>query len=213
LYAPGRQPSSATQALCWAHARRKFFELADIAASAKRGKQAPPVSPIALEAVTRIDAIFDAERAINGLAADARLSGRQAEIAPLVAEFETWMRRERAALSRHAPVAKAMDYMLRRWNGFAGFLADGRVCVSNNAAERALRGIALGRKAWLFAGSDRGGDRAAFMYSLITTAKLNDIDPQAWLSDVLGRIAGTSTYCLDDLLPWNWHAASGRLAA
>jgi transposase len=109
--------------------------------------------------VTRIDAIFEAERAINGLAADAR----RADIAPLVAELEAWMRRERAALSRHAAVAKAMDYMLRRWDGFACFLKDGRTCLSNNAAKRALRGVALGRKAWLFAGSDRGGDRVAFM--------------------------------------------------
>jgi transposase len=84
-----------------------------------------------------------------------------------------------------------MGYMLKRWHGFARFLGDGRICLSNNAAERALRGVALGRKAWLFAGSDRGGNRAAFMFSLIVTAKLNDIDPQAWLADVLGRIANT----------------------
>ena len=96
--------------------------------------------------MTRIDAIFDAERAINGLDAGARLAVRQREVAPLVAELETWMRRERAGLSRHAPVAKAMDYMLKRWGGVARFLADGRVCLTNNAAERALRGIALGRK-------------------------------------------------------------------
>src|SRR6185436_10269281 len=102
------------------------------------------------------------------------------------------------------PVARAMDYMLKRWDGFAGFLADGRACLSNNAAERALRAIALGRKAWLFAGSDRGGERAAFMYGLITTARLNDLDPQAWLADVLARIAGIPASRLDDLLPWNW---------
>ena len=114
------------------------------------------------------------------------------------------MRHERARLSRHAPVAKAMDYMLKRWGAFARFLEDGRICLTNNAAERALRGVALGRKAWLFAGSDRGGDRAPFMYSLITTARLNDIDPQAWLADVLGRIADTPASRLDQLLPWNW---------
>ena len=213
LYAPDRSPAPVTEALCWAHARRKFFELADIAASARRGSQAPPISPLAREAVTRIDAIFDAERAINGLDAGARLAIRQEQIAPLVAELETWMRRERARLSRHAPVAKAMDYMLKRWNGFARFLADGRVCLTNNAAERALRGIALGRKAWLFAGSDRGGERAAFMYGLITTAKLNDIDPQAWLADVLGSIAGTPVSRLDELLPWNWNPAHASKAA
>jgi transposase len=123
------------------------------------------------------------------------------------------MRAERERLSRHAPVAKAIDYMLKRRDGFAQFLEDGRICLSNNAAERALRGVALGRKAWLFAGSDRGGDRAAFMYSLIVTAKLNDIDPQAWLADVLARIADHNIQNLDRLLPWNWKAHSARLAA
>jgi transposase len=100
-----------------------------------------------------------------------------------------------------------------RWDGFAGFLGDGRACLTNNAAERALRGIALGRKAWLFAGSDRGGERAAFIYGLITTAKLNDVDPQAWLADVLARIAGSPASRLDDLLPWNWRPSAGTLAA
>ena len=107
-------------------------------------------------------------------------------------------------LSRHSPVAKAMDYMLRRWDLFARFLDDGRICFTNNAAERGLRGIALGRKSWLFCGSDRGGTRAAAMYTLIGTAKLNNVDPQAWLADVLGRIAGTPQSQLDELLPWNW---------
>jgi transposase len=213
LYAPDRSPAPVTEALCWAHARRKFFELADIAASARRGAQAPPISPLAREAVTRIDAVFDAERGINGLDAGARLAVRQREVAPLVAEFETWMRRERAGLSRHAPVAKAMDDMLKRWNGFVGFLADGRACLTNNAAERALRGIALGRRAWLFAGSDRGGERAAVMYGLIATAKLNDVDPQAWLTEVLARIAETPASRLDDLLPWNWSSDAAASAA
>ena len=114
------------------------------------------------------------------------------------------MRTERRALSRHADAAKAMDYMLKRWAAFTRFLQDGRICLSNNAAERALRGIALGRKSWLFAGSDRGGERAAVMYTLIVTAKLNDIDPQAWLADVLARIADHRASKLDELLPWNW---------
>ena len=213
LYDQSRSPGPVAEALCWAHARRKLFELADIAASARRGRQAPPISPLALEAVTRIDAIFDIERALNGLDAGTRLTARQAGVALLVDELGTWMRRERSSLSHHAPVAKAMDYILKRWDGFTRFLVDGRICLTNNAAERALRGIALGRKAWLFAGSDRGGERAAFMYSLIGTAKLNDVDPQAWLADVLGRIADTSASHLDDLLPWNWRPMAGRLAA
>jgi len=116
------------------------------------------------------------------------------------------MRDHRATLSRSSEVAKAMDYMLTRWTAFSRFLEDGRICLTNNAAERALRGIALGRKSWLFAGSDRGGQRAAVMYSLIVTAKLNDIDPQAWLADVLARIADHPASRLDELLPWNWKA-------
>ena len=211
LYALGRSPGPVTEALCWSHARRKFFVLADIAASAKRGakkgKAGAIISPLAFEAVTRIDALFDVEREINRLSAEGRLTVRAERSAPLLAELEAWLRAERARLSRHAPVAKAMDYMLKCWPGFARFLEDGRVCLTNNAAERALRGIALGRKAWLFAGSDRGGHRAAFMYTLIVTAKINDVDPQAWLADVLARIADHSSQRLDELLPWNWKQA------
>lgn len=206
LYAADRMPAPVAEALCWAHARRKLFELADIAANARRGDKAAQISPLALEAVKRIDAVFDAERAINGMTAEERLAVRQAEIRPLVDDLRTWMIAERARLSRHAPVAKAMDYMLARWEGFAGFLGDGRICLTNNAAERSLRGVALGRKAWLFAGSERGGERAAFMYTLIVTAKLNGVDPQAWLADVIARIAETPVSRLGQLLPWNWIA-------
>ena len=195
-----------TEALCWSHSRRKFYELADIAANKRRGKQAPPISPLALEAVKRIDALFDIERAINGAPAEQRLVVRQERSAPLVAELEDWMRTKRAGLSRHAAVAKAMDYMLKRSDGFVRFLDDGRICMTNNAAERALRGIALGRKSWRFAGSDRGGVRAAVMYTLIGTAKLNDVDPQAWLADVLDRIADLPQTRLHELLPWHWKA-------
>ena len=136
--------------------------------------------------------------------AETRLAARRKDATPLIADLEAWMRAERARLSRHAPVAKAMDTMLKRWEGFTAFLHDGRVCLSNNAAERALRGVALGRKAWLFAGSDRGGERAAFLCSLIGTAKLNGVDPQAWLACVLGRIADTPRSRLGELLPWEW---------
>src|SRR6185436_15114550 len=134
-------------------------------------------------------------------------------VAPLVADLQIWMRTKRARLSRHSEVAKAMDYMLKRWEAFARFLSDGRICLTNNAAERELRGIALGRKAWLFAGSDRGGERAALMYTLIQTARLNDVDPQAWLADVLARINDHRIRDLDRLLPWNWAPASVSLAA
>ncbi len=204
LYVGGRSPGPIAEAACWAHSRRKFFELADIAASARRGENAPPISPLALEAVKRIDVLFDIERGINGETADRRLAVRKELSAPVLADLKDWMQAERGKLSKHAPVAKAMDYMLRRWALFARFLDDGRICLTNNAAERALRGIALGRKSWLFAGSDRGGVRAAAMYTLIGTAKLNDVDPQAWLADVLGRIADTPQTRLEELLPWNW---------
>ena len=123
------------------------------------------------------------------------------------------MRVERARLSRHAEVAKAFDYMLTRWPAFTVFLRDGRICLTNNAAERALRGFALGRKSWLFAGSDRGADRAAIMATLIMTAKLNDIDPQAWLADVLARIASTPQGRLNELLPWEWKNTPVQSAA
>ena len=154
----------------------------------------------------RIDALFDVECAINGAPAEQRLAVHQERSAPLVAELEDWMRTGRAGLSRHAAVAKAMDYMLKRWDSFVHFLDDHQICLTNNAAERALRGIALGRKSWLFAGSDRGGERAAVMYTLISTAKLNDVDPQAWLADVLDRIADLSQTRLHELLPWSWKA-------
>jgi transposase len=138
LFKVDRDPGPLTQALCWAHSRRKFFVLADIAANARRGKNAAPISPIALEAVKRIDALFDIERDINGLPADERLQRRQQMSGPLVDELEDWMRTERAKLSRSSPVTEPIDYMLKRWDGFTSFLRDGRICLTNNAAERAL---------------------------------------------------------------------------
>jgi len=216
LYEANRLPGPITQAACWSHARRKFFVLADLAANAQRkaqGKTPAFVSPVALAAVRRIDALFDIERDINGQSAADRLAVRQRLSAPLVEELEGWMRQERAKFSRHNDVAQAMDYMLNRWPAFTRFLHDGRICLTNNAAERALRGIALGRKAWLFAGSDRGGQRAAMMYSLIVSAKMNDIDPQAWLADVLARIADHPAQKLDELLPWSWQTRQRLEAA
>ena len=207
VYEPDRKPGAVLEAACWVHARRPFFVMADLAENARRkaqGKTSAVISPLALEAVRRIDALFEIERAINGQSADQRKAVRQEQSAPLVADLAAWMRTERAKLSRGNDIAKAIDYMLKRWTAFTRFLDDGRVCLSNNAAERALRGIALGRKSWLFAGSDRGGRRAAAMYSLIVTAKMNDVDPQAWLADVLARIADHPANRLDELLPWQW---------
>tara|TARA_R110000737_G_scaffold352044_1_gene396335 strand:+ start:208 stop:1851 length:1644 start_codon:yes stop_codon:yes gene_type:complete len=219
LYLADRSPGPVRSALCWSHARRKFFELADIKAIARKGKSvAEEISPIALDAVMRIDAIFAVEREITGLSAAARHEARQQRVAPLVNDLHDWMLAERARMSKHNPVAKAINYMLDgtgRWDAFTAFLDDGRLCLTNNAAERALRGIALGRKSWLFAGSERGGDRAAFMYTLIVTAKMNDIDPQAWMADVLARLPDLPMSRVHELLPWNWKTATElkRIAA
>ena len=207
LYDAQRQPGPIQEAACWVHARRPFFAMADLEENARRkaaGKKEIVISPIAMEVVRRIDALFEIERTINGQSTELRQAVRRALSAPLVAELQAYMLAQRAKLSRGHDLAKAMTYLLKRWGSFTRFLDDGRVCLSNNAAERALRGIALGRKSWLFCGSDRGGERAAAMYSLIVTAKMNDVDPQAWLADVLARIATHPAHRLDELLPWNW---------
>jgi transposase len=216
LYAPDRQPGPVLEAGCFAHARRKFFELADVEGAARkksRGEKAGIIYPIALEAVQKLDVLFDIERSINGKTAAERLAVRRELSAPLMTEFHAWLKEQLAKLSRNHDLAKAINYMLRRWPAFTRFLDDGRVCITNNSAERALRCVALGRKSWLFCGSDRGGQRAAVMYSLIGTAKLNDVDPQAWLADVLARIAEHPVRRLDELLPWNWGKPAIALAA
>ena len=218
LYKPDRSPGLILEAGCWAHGRRKFFELADIETAERkkaRGEKPKAVYPKALEAVRLIDGLFAVERQINGANPEARLAVRREQSAPIVAELNAWMDETRQALTSSHHIVKAINYLKRRWPSFTRFLDDGRVCLSNNAAERALRGIALGRKSWLFAGSDRGGQRAAAMYSLIATAKLNDVDPQAWLADVLARIAEHPAHQIDELLPWNWRRTSSpdKLAA
>jgi transposase len=216
LYQTDRKPGAIVEAGCWAHARRPFFVMADVAAQARRraqGNTSAVISPVALETVRRIDALFEIERSINGKSAAERRAVRQEVSAPLVADLEVWLREQRARLSRGNDLAKAMDYLLKRWPSFTRFLEDGRVCLSNNAAERAMRAVALGRRSWLFAGSDRGGQRAAAVYSLILTAKLNEVDPQAWLADVLSRIAEHPANRIDELLPWNWRPPAPRSQA
>ena len=141
LYEADRKPGPISAALCWAHARRGFFKLADIAASKRRGQDAPPIAPLALEAVKRIDAIFDLERGLAGKPVVERLAARQEHGVALVAALESWLRTERARLSRHAPVAKAMDYMLTRWDGFTRFLDDGRLCLTTDDVENLQLGI------------------------------------------------------------------------
>src|SRR5580698_5274508 len=216
LYVPDRSPGPIVEAGCWVHARRPFFAMADLEENARRqagGRKAVALSPIAIEVVRRIDALFDIERTINGKPAVERRVVRQERSKPLVEALQIYMREQRAKLSRGHDLAKAIDYILKRWVAFTLFLDDGRACLSNNAAERALRGIALGRKSWLFCGSDRGGQRAAAMYSLIVTAKMNGVDPQAWLADVLARIAAHPAHRLDELLPWNWTQKTSAMAA
>jgi transposase len=202
LYEASRKPGPIIEVGCWAHARRKFFEIA-------RLKKAP----IATEAVAQIDELFAIEREINGLAADQRKAVRNERSRPLVEALHAFLQERRAKLSGKSETAKAIDYSLKRWQVFTCFLDDGRLCMSNNAAERELRAVALGRKDWTFAGSDEGGRRAAAIYTLIQTAKLNSLDPQAWLADVLVRLPDHPASKVTDLLPWTWKAATVDAAA
>ena len=173
--------------------RRAFFDLARI-----------NKAPIAAEAVARIDALFAIEREINGMTPQQRVCVRNERSRPLVTALETWLREQRSRVSKNSETGKAIDYSLKRWTALTRFLDDGRLCMSNNAAERELRAVAVGRRNWTFAGSDEGGRRAAAIYTLIATAKLNDIDPQAWLADVLARLPDHPAKRILELLPWNW---------
>jgi transposase len=202
LYEPTRRPGPIREAMCWAHARRKFFDIARISKG-----------PIAIEAARRMDELFAIERDINGASPHERKRVRQEQSRPLATALETWLREQRAKLSARNETAKAISYSLNRWDGLLRFLDDGRLCMSNNAAERALRGIAVGRKNWTFAGSDEGGRRAAAIYTLIETAKLNDIDPQAWLADLLARLQDHPARRINELLPWNWKPEHDQRAA
>ena len=161
----------------------------------------------------RVDVLFAIEREINGLPPQERLRVRQERSRPLIGELEVWLREQRAKLSRNNDTTKAINYCLSRWNAFGRFLDDRRLCMPNNAAERELRAVAIGRKNWAFAGSDEGGRRAAAIYSLIATAKLNDVDPQAWLADVLARLPDHPAKRIDELLPWKWKPQSAAHAA
>jgi transposase len=202
LYDAKRQPAPIIEAACWSHGRRKFFDLAKLAKA-----------PIAIEAVRRIDELFEIERAINGMTPEQRVAARWAKSKPLVADLDVWLRQQRVLVSSKSEIAKAINYSLNRWEAFTRFLDDGRICLSNNAAERAIRCVAVGRKNWTFAGSDSGGHRAAAIYSLIESCKLNDVDPQAWLADVLARLPDYPANKIADLLPWNWQVARLAVAA
>lgn len=188
LYEDGR----ITEAACWAHARRKFYDIHQ----AHR-------SVIAKEALERIGALYTIEEEIRGRSPDERLAVRQARAKPLLDALRRWLEQERDKLPRKSETVKAIQYTLGRWPSLARYAEDGRIEIDNNAAERALRAVAIGRKNYLFAGSDSGGERAAAIYSLIGTAKLNGIDPQAYLREVLAKIADHPINRIDELLPWN----------
>ncbi|ORE91675.1 transposase [Stappia sp. 22II-S9-Z10] len=180
------------EAACWAHVRRKFF---DLAAGGK--------APLAEAALERIGELYEIEKRVRGSPAPERERTRRAEAAPKVAALKLWLERQLARLPVKSETAKAIRYALTRWQALGRYLGDGRIEIDNNAAERAIRPIALGRKNWLFAGSDRGGERAAGILSLIETARLNGLDPERYLRDVLTRIADHPINRIADLLPWN----------
>jgi transposase len=202
LYEASRRPGPIVEAGCWAHARRKFFDLARL-----------NKAPIAIEAVARIDALFAIEHDINGLPPDERRQVRHERSRPRAEALGVWLREQHARLSPNNQVAKAIAYSLNAWDALVRFLDDGRLCMSNNAAERALRCIAVGRNNWTFAGSDAGGRRAAAIYTLVETAKLNDVDPQAWLTYVLARLQDYPAKRVAELLPWNWKLQLQQRAA
>lgn len=199
LYDARRRPTPIIEAACWSHGRRKFFDLAKLTKA-----------PIACEAVRRIDELFEIERAINGASPEQRLAVRRELSRPLVIALEAWLREQRDRVSTKSDIVKAINYSLTRWDAFTRFLDDGRICLSNNAAERALRGVALGRANWTFAGSDEGGRRAAAVYTLIETCKLNDVDPQAWLAYVLAKLPDHPAKRIAELLPWHWKASQAQ---
>ena len=181
-----------TEAACWAHARRNFFDV-----------HATTQSPLALEALRRIAALYEIEASIRGDLPAARLHARATRSAPLFTEFRQWLEKTQARISGKSELAKAIRYTLSRWQALTLVLRDGRACLDNNAAERSMRPMVLGRKNWLFAGSDAGGERAAAAYSLIETAKLNGLDPEDYLRHVLERIADHPVKRVHELLPWN----------
>jgi transposase len=184
------------EAACWAHLRRDFHDVWKATGS-----------PIAKDALERIGRLYDIERAITGLSAERRRDERQQRSQPHVRAFRTWCETELGRLPAKGDLAKAMRYALNRWPAFTLFLEDGRVAIDNNPAERAIRPVAIGRKNWLFAGSDVGGETLADAMTIIETAKLSGLDPEAYLADIVARINDHPVSRLDNLLPWNWTPA------
>ena len=199
----GRGLPPLIHAACWAHARRKFY---DVFESTK--------SPIAEEALKRIGELYKVEAEITGQPAEARLAARQNRAVLILDTLREWLVAQRRRLSAKNALAKAIQYALSRWEALTGYASDGRLAIDNNVAERALRGIAITRKNFLFLGSETGGERAAILYTVLESAKLNGLDPQTWLADVIDRMArGHPINRLAELLPWNWHNQTASLAA
>jgi hypothetical protein len=180
------------EAACWAHVRRKFYDL-----------HLAHRSPVAAEAMERIAALYAIEKEIRGHAADERREVRASRARPLLDSLKQWLEETLGKLSKKSDTALAVRYALSRWDALLRYADDGCIEIDNNAAERALRTVALGRKNYLFAGSDAGGERAAAIYSLIGTAKLNGLDPEAYLRHVLSRIGDHPINRIEELLPWN----------
>jgi transposase len=178
---------------CWAHARRHIYEV-----------YLDTDSPAAREALDTIARLFTIEAEIRGQSPDERRAARGQSSTPILEELKMHLDATLAKISGKSALAGAIRYVTSRWKALTRFVDDGRLEMSNNAAERAIRPLALGRKNYLFAGSDEGGRRAALMYTLIETAKMNDVDPEAWLSDIVARIADHPINRIDELLPWNW---------
>jgi transposase len=188
---------------CWAHCRRKLFDVFEATKS-----------PIAEEGLRRIQQLYAIETEINGKSADLRLAQRQTQSVPLLDALKTWYAEQRRRLSTKSALGKALQYALSRWDALTRYTTDGRLSIDNNLSERLLRGIAVTRKNFLFLGSDKGGERAAVIYTLIESAKLNGLDPEAYLADVIDRMAkGHSINRIDELLPWNWQRSRLKLAA
>lgn len=185
-----------TEAACWAHVRRKFYDI-----------HATLDSPIAREALARIGALYGIEEDIRGRPPDERRAVRQARAGPLMSELHQWLKSTLSRVSAKSDLAVAIRYALSRWAALSRFIEDGRLEIDNNAAERSLRAVALGRKNFLFAGSDSGAERAAAIYSLIGTAKLNGLDPEGYLRYVLETIAEHPINAIEELLPWKVAAA------